>query len=74
MLSLLWEQLKYNRDRRAGGVSSLITVTPLIGEFSFPDSRSQATFFQQAFPAILPWVLTSQVMVSHVNLYLVLGI
>ncbi|KAJ7394068.1 Tar (HIV-1) RNA binding protein 1 [Desmophyllum pertusum] len=54
MLSLLWEQLKYNRDRRAGGVSSLITVTPLIGEFSFPDSRSQAAFFQQAFPAILP--------------------
>lgn len=60
---LLWAQLKYDVERKAGSVSSLLAVAALVGEFSFSDSRSQAAYFQQAFPTILPWALTSHVMV-----------
>ena len=63
---LLWQQLIYDPDRRAGSVLSLITVAALVGEFSFSDSHSQAAYFQQAFPVILPWVLTPHVTVGHV--------
>jgi len=61
---LLWQQLIYDPDRRAGSVLSLITVAALVGEFSFSDPHSQAAYFQQAFPVILPWVLTPHVTVQ----------
>ena len=64
---LLWQQLIYDPDRRAGSVLSLITVAALVGEFSISDSHSQAAYFQQAFPVILPWVLTPHVTVGHLR-------
>ena len=66
--TLLWQQLIYDPDRRAGSVLSLITVAALVGEFSFPDAHSQAAYFQRAFPVILPWVLTPHVTVGYVCL------
>ncbi|KAK3700695.1 hypothetical protein QZH41_015636, partial [Actinostola sp. cb2023] len=59
LTSLLWEELRFDANKRIGRTCFLSTVTMLLAVHCVTDPTKRACFFKRAMSAVFPWATTN---------------